>query len=356
MSSALVFAARILHMGDFAGKTSRRERAAASANGKSVRGSKLEIFLNACTVPFEEGIVKAQDEHRVIASNKRLSGLLLGANTCNKVRNAFPCGSGTMTAFVEPGKSFKEQGVWSKTFGAYLLTYTDPRTGSRWFFPVPREYEDEKNAILVAEHPDYVLELDRLKQSRTVHLVDARLVDLLRSFPAQDGWYLGDPKHDIPIGRQLEQLKNSGNYPERARYLMRTAKKIGTSTRYLRTPKSSFKEEEKKVGLFVHPSSPLGLLVETNGPSAEPEIEPEQKLAIMMNSSRRFTLRGPVEKINSVTSLLRDLSVVGNRELLTLTRNDTELVVEGEPRQIALASELLETFGVDCAETVVVTR
>jgi len=181
-------------------------------NERRIRGSKLAIMIT-CGIhrkPFEEGLALADSKDMVIASNKRIGQALVGSEEWEAVREALPCWSGTMTAYVEPAKKL------GKT-----VEYVDPGTKRRWVFPVPDEHQDKKDAILIAEHPDYFLETDGKNL-----IVRAAHVDLIEKFPAADGWFPVDPKHDTPIDVEVE----NGGHSAR-RFLQRIRERVGPVSR-----------------------------------------------------------------------------------------------------------------------------
>ncbi len=161
-----------------------------------IRGPALVTFIKRVFVsprddcgvaaPFVEGLARADTEKRVIASIGRLGKALLGSEEWKSLE--FMCWSGTMTAYTKPGRKLGR-----------TIEYRDNRTKERWVFHVPKEYQKEKNAILVAEHPDYTLEMDG--KNIVVH---ATLVDLVLNFPRSGGSYQADEKHGIPIEVGLE--------------------------------------------------------------------------------------------------------------------------------------------------------
>ncbi|MCI0529153.1 MAG: hypothetical protein L0Y56_17085, partial [Nitrospira sp.] len=175
-----------------------------------IKGPNLSVFIKASKgVPFEEGLARADGENRVLASNSRLDKALVNSNEWESVRAVFPCWSGTLTAYLEPGQKLGKQ-----------VVSVDPETGHRWVFAVPEPHRGRKNSILVAEHPDYSLEIDG--NNRVVH---AKTVDLVEKFPAEYGWYTADPVHDIPAGRQVE-------FSSQARHLWRADRRVGPVARY----------------------------------------------------------------------------------------------------------------------------
>ncbi len=160
-----------------------------------IRGKSLEIFrTNSNGLSARDAIRKVGEAGRVIASNARI-GKALAGDEYKSIKAVFPCWTGTMTAYVEPGTAFNKSKMFSKELQA--IVYTDPETKERWIFPVGN-YRSEKNAILVSEHPDYSLEINGKEI-----LVKSSVIDIIPNFPEKDGWYLTDPKHGIPVGSEV---------------------------------------------------------------------------------------------------------------------------------------------------------
>ncbi|MCI0503942.1 hypothetical protein L0Y65_04485 [Candidatus Micrarchaeota archaeon] len=170
----------------------------------------IKVFIKFIEgVPFEEALARAQVENHIIASNMRLYiplashgewGTAYSGNEAWKnIQDAFPCWSGTMAAYTEPGKRFKKAAEKTSTLGSgYSIIYTDPQTNIRWLFPVPDEHLDRKNALLVSEHPNYKVLVDGNDR-----IVLAARVGLIKNFAAKEGWYPTDPRYLIPIGRAI---------------------------------------------------------------------------------------------------------------------------------------------------------
>src|SRR3989344_1993593 len=175
-----------------------------------VRGPYLRVLVpRSQGVPFERALVLAEGANGVIASNKRLDKALVGSDEWQRVKEVFAAWSGTMTAYKEPGQKLGKQ-----------IENVDSETDFRRVFSVPEAHKDKKSAILVAEHPDYTLEVDG--RNRVVH---AAKVDLVGEFPASDGWYLTDRVHGIPTGEQVPSSNGD------ARYLWRIASRVGPVAR-----------------------------------------------------------------------------------------------------------------------------
>ncbi|VVC02028.1 Uncharacterised protein [uncultured archaeon] len=204
-----------------------------------IRGPELAILVKRSEgVPLVEGLKMADEKNLVVASTARLSKALVGSDEWRKISNVFACWTGTMTAYTKPGEKLGE-----------VIEYVDPETKQKWVFRVPREFQKEKNAILVVEHPDYKVEVD----GRTL-VVHAKAVDLVADFPAKtERWYAADAKHDIPTGKEVA-------YSQDARYLWRTDSRVGPVAR------GGFNFDgryfRQLVGLDDRPSQGFGVAVE----------------------------------------------------------------------------------------------
>jgi hypothetical protein len=229
-------------------------------NANRVRGPHLYILVKASKgLPFEEGLRTAHEARRIIIPTKMFNLALGGLELRDP--DASRCWSGTMTCHVEPDKTFREAGEQIDGLG-HAIVYVDE--GKRWIFPVPENYRGGTNAILVAEPPDYTLEVDG--QNRVVH---ASWVELVRLFPTKsERWFVGDPKHDIPQGDQLGSSDNEGtrflsrtdgSEHEEARFLFRIEKRVGPLARDFVYDGYS---DRRGIRLDNWPSSSLGLIVE----------------------------------------------------------------------------------------------
>ena len=203
-----------------------------------IRGPLLEVLVEKENgVSMEEAIARAEKEKRVIASNKRLDQALVGSDEWKKIKAGLYCWSGTMTAYEEVEKPFGE-----------VVEYTDGKTGLKYLFEVPQKYRGKTNCILVAEHPDYSLEIKGNER-----IIRTAKVELIEKFPADNNkWYLTDPKHGIPFGDSIDSSNND------ARYLSRINKMVGLSARGY----DDIGDYGRDVVLDVQPSTAFGVAVE----------------------------------------------------------------------------------------------
>jgi len=159
---------------------------AAQRGGKRIGGPRMAVVIEAYPgVPMMEGPRRADEANLVMVSNKRMSRAT--SQEWQGISKAFRLWTGTMTGYAEPEKKLGQ-----------AIEYLDERMGRRIVFPVPPEYQNEKNAILVAEHPVYTLESEG-----TNIVVNAKNVGIVLAFPAKDGHYAVDPEHGIPCGNEL---------------------------------------------------------------------------------------------------------------------------------------------------------
>lgn len=249
------------------------------------RGPNLAVFITRANgVPMEEAIQRADEAGLVIASNKRLSKALVGSEEWKQIEEVFACWDGTFTGYEKPDQKLGK-----------IIEYTNSETGIRYVFPVPEEHQGKKNIVLVAEHPDFTLVKDG--QNR---IVQAVTVDAVEKFPtSNEGWFLGDPKYDIPQGNKVHGSNQD------ARYLWRIEKRVGLVARGYDGSWSGY--NRRSVGLDDWPSCGFGVAVEAT--------------------------EGGAPRENAVTSVPKQL---------TYREENGRLIVEGTSEQIAAAARLLE--------------
>ncbi|MBI5227653.1 (2Fe-2S)-binding protein [Candidatus Micrarchaeota archaeon] len=131
-------------------------------------------------LPFEEGLARAEKDNRIICGVG--PGLFLD-------RDISPLATGTIAAHVRPTEKL------GKTIERIYR-----KAGQRWVFHVPKEYRQEKNALLFVHHPFWVLEVDGI--NRVIHSEQAR-VHRFPSFPSCSGWYELDEKDHLPISASV---------------------------------------------------------------------------------------------------------------------------------------------------------
>jgi hypothetical protein len=245
------------------------------------RGPNLAVLVAyANKVPSEKGLRFANEGNLVIASSKRLDRALVGSDEWKQpnVRSALPAWSGTYTGYEEVGKKL------GKT-----IEYVDSETGFRHVFPVPEQYQGQKNVILVAEHPDYKLEVDGNNR-----VVNATNVDLIQAFPSKDGWYPTDAVHGIPTGNQIDSSNTE------ARYLWRTAKRVAPVAR-------DVFDVRRYVGLDYRPSVRLGVAVEAAEGSAPLEGVAPVELKLTRESPDTLIIKGTPAQLDAAVRLLDQL-------------------------------------------------
>ncbi|MDD5337205.1 MAG: hypothetical protein PHS02_01860 [Candidatus ainarchaeum sp.] len=167
--------------------------------GKTAQGLKdrpqnneagLAIFRRSGAI-FEEGIIRVERArlkcpNLMLVSSKEIRDELAGEHA-RAIINGIPCYSGTICGFLKPGKKFGR-----------ILEHTNPVTGWKRIIHVPVDYRGEKNCALVGDHPNYSMHVD-LKNK----VMEIGGLELVERFPPVEGFYFGDPKHDIPQGEKV---------------------------------------------------------------------------------------------------------------------------------------------------------
>ncbi len=182
-----------------------------TGNRERIRGPNLRVLVKrADGVSYRKALELADGKNLVLAPNKRMGKALVETDEWEGIFEAFACLTGTMTGYKEPGKKLGK-----------FIKYTDTGDGQKYVFPVPEQYRNEKNMILVVEHPNFSLVQDGKNL-----VVEASDVVGLAQFPGEsDCWYFGDGQFDIPIGKEV-----SSSY-RKARYLWRSDSRVGPVVR-----------------------------------------------------------------------------------------------------------------------------
>ncbi len=254
-----------------------------------IRGKSLEIFrTNGNGLSARDAIRKVGEAGHVIASNARI-GKALAEEEYKSIIKVFPCWTGTMTAYVESGKAFNKSKMFSQESNA--IVYTDPETKERWIFPVGN-YGNEKNAILVSEHPDYTIEVNGKEI-----LVKPNVIDIVLEFPEKDGWYLIDSKHGIPFGN----IVDSSNPESRHLWRVDDSGRVGPVARgYI----GLSYDGRWSVSFDCRPSDAFGVAVEIpEGGAAVVEAKPVQ-MTVTREGDGRLVVEGKKEQIDAAEKLL----------------------------------------------------
>ncbi|MFN7991324.1 MAG: hypothetical protein U0R44_04165 [Candidatus Micrarchaeia archaeon] len=161
-----------------------------------IRGPNLAVFISESDgVPMEEALRRADESNLTIASNRRLSRVLdrrtyeITSEEGISIYASFPCWTGTMAGYTAPGKKLGR-----------AIESSDPGSGVRYVFPVPDYLRNERDVVLVAEHPDFHIEADG--RNRVVITENPGWVE---DFPEEKGWYKADLRHGIPFGNPIRE-------------------------------------------------------------------------------------------------------------------------------------------------------
>ena len=180
------------------------------------------IFMLA---PFEKGLTQKEAINTAnmmgarIITNNEFDGRLVLSDTWKSEKEVYPAWTGTLVAFK--GKDEKLGDV---------VKYTDFKTNTTYLFEVPKEYQKERNAILVVNHGflasgDALIVPNEKGRTVTYDISDKSQVALLLNFPSINGWYFTDNKFGIPLGAGIS-LSNTD-----ARYLYKVQNYVGLLAR-----------------------------------------------------------------------------------------------------------------------------
>jgi len=128
--------------------------------------------------------------------------------------------TGTLVAHEKPNERLTD-----------AVKYTDKYTGITYVFEVPKEYQNEKNAILVVQHGfsasgNPIITLHEDGKNIFVDISDKNKIKLLPNLPTDNGTYDASNENGIPLGAELrlqpneEGLHKYGRWPnENIRFL-----------------------------------------------------------------------------------------------------------------------------------------
>jgi hypothetical protein len=169
-------------------------------------------------ISFDHAFRMAKERNERIISNKEVDKIAQEYSTeaCGQFKEAYPVWTGTMAAYTKPNENFDS-----------VIQCRDPDSGISWIFPVPFEYRNFKDAVLVAEHPNYELEIKHGKI--TVHAEKSKIL-LVENFPKKGGWYKFDEKTAIPISAPFS-TDHGQHIGDRTKFLWRIQKRIGPIVR-----------------------------------------------------------------------------------------------------------------------------
>ncbi|MDO8554872.1 MAG: hypothetical protein Q7S22_08735 [Candidatus Micrarchaeota archaeon] len=189
-----------------------------------MRGPNLKVIANCRTgkgVLLEDAVRLADAENLVIASSKRIQKSMPPPfpaegqeyENYRMLANALPCFTGTAYAYMTGGIRLDDGALvkLSEKDGYFLML----KIGNKnYFFPVPEQYRQEGDILLVMNHPDFRLVTS--EKDVIFEPVDGVQPQIIRNFPGLPGCYSLDETHAIPTG------KNEGS-SERAYFLARIA-------------------------------------------------------------------------------------------------------------------------------------
>jgi hypothetical protein len=159
---------------------------------------RLSIFKVAEKAkPMEETIRKTElaGSGVSLATNRTLDAMLQ-VGGWKALKPAFPCYSGTLFAYEEPGKPLGEK-----------VSSFDHR-GVAFSIRVPDEHIGKSDAVLVAECQDI-----HIVRDSEGFMFQAKKMDLVQDFPVvQEGWFYPDPIHGIPSGPDADPDDPSARY------------------------------------------------------------------------------------------------------------------------------------------------
>ncbi len=229
------------------GKGLKQANAIRIANGGPITNHRYLQRLN--TFLREAGIKEIEFGSSIkgkLLSNKEFDSRLVLSDAWRSEKHVYPVWTGTLVAFKENGAKLGD-----------VIRYND--SGNTYFFEVPKEYQNERNAALAVDHGFLAdgrpLIIPTMKKTEiTYNIADPSQIELLQRFPSGNGWYNADNKFGIPLGEEIP--------PDRAdaRYFFRIHNYVGLLVR------GPYLKAHRHIA-WSWPSQHFGALMEVDGAS-----------------------------------------------------------------------------------------
>ena len=206
----------------------------------------------------QKGAIDAANAKGVrILSNKEFDQRLVLSDTWKSEKEVYPAWSGTLVAFKGEGAKLGD-----------VVEYTSQ--GITYILEVPKEYQNEKNAILVMNHcfigGKALIIPSEQGTTITYEIADKSQIALLQNFPTSNGWYNANNAFGIPLGKGISSDNSD------ARYLYKTQNYVGLLARGY----DGFGFFNRRcVGADSQPSVRFGVLVDTEAAKLAAAPKPE---------------------------------------------------------------------------------
>ena len=255
--------------------------------------TKLAQYDNSKGLTQKEAISTANRMGSRILANKEFDGRLVLSDTWKSEKEVYPAWTGTLVAFK--GKDEKLGDV---------VKYTDSKTNTTYLFEVPKEYQKERNAILVVNHGflasgDALIVPNEKGSIVTYDISDKSQVALLLNFPSSDGWYSADNKFGIPLGAGISSSNTD------ARYLYKVQNYVGLLAR-------GFIGGDCRWGVSadLQPSNRFGVLISTEdakvGAATLKPAAAKTEITIVANSDFKAALVEAKQEVANAAAVLKD--------------------------------------------------
>ena len=257
--------------------------------------TKLAQYDNSKGLTQREAISTANRMGSRILANKEFDGRLVLSDTWKSEKEVYPAWTGTLVAFK--GKDEKLGDV---------VKYTDSKTNTAYLFEVPKEYQKERNAILVVNHGflasgDALIVPNEKGSTVTYDISDKSQVALLLNFPSSDGWYSADNKFGIPLGAGISSSNTD------ARYLYKVQNYVGLLARGVDDI-----DGINRWGVLadIQPSDRFGVLISTEdakvGAATLKPAVAKTEITIVANGDFKAALAEAKQEVANAAAVLKD--------------------------------------------------
>lgn len=130
------------------------------------------------------------------ASNWEIDALLEGEGW-RAVQDVFPCWTGTLAVYVEPGQSFREAADMT---AQPSISCFDDKEKIMYSFPLPEELLDKRDTVIIVPHEIF----NKFDFYPGLCLINWSHAIIIGGFPRSNGWYLPSLDYGIPCGDEVD--------------------------------------------------------------------------------------------------------------------------------------------------------
>ena len=170
----------------------------------------VKIAPRSAGLTQKQAVEDANHRNLVLVSNTWADKDLNINDGINKRDDTYAIWTGTLIAYRKPGEKLGSE-----------ITYTDSQTSETYIFRVPVQYQNESNCALAVQHSIMENGASNITYhaiqkgagiAYEIHVTDESAIQLIRNFPAKNGWYIPENSCGIPVGSGADSSNDAARH------------------------------------------------------------------------------------------------------------------------------------------------